>query len=207
MASLVSSLPAPLGGDSGATPTPEATPVGHVAAALDRLVLQFKDKPNVVAMVSALAATVQDLETAATDLATLTSIDQSMGTQLDVLGAVLNEPRQGFDDGAYRLHLKARAWLNRSSGLGEDIYSLFVSLLPGVQVRAVEYWPASFELRVDGIQLDTVVAEYLVAILREAKAAGVKAILRWLNAPPAGSFCFAAGPGLGFDSGIWASAE
>lgn len=204
MSVLPAALPAPLGGSTAVALPPLYGP--QAQAALDRLALQFKDKPNLVGLIAALAASADRLETVVAQLKTLPSIDQSSGTQLDILGEILGEPRRGFDDGAYQLHLKARAFLNRSSGTGEDLYHLF-QLLIDVPLQMQEQWPAAFEVLILSTALDPTLAGYLYAILQQAKPMGVRAILRWLNAPPTQSFCFAGGPGLGFDSGIWSSAE
>jgi hypothetical protein len=206
MSSFVFPLSSPLGGDD--SPIHIDVPVGTVAVAVDRLAFQFKDKANIVALLSALVGPTQTLDDVAGQLADLVSINDSAGVQLDHIGENIGEGRQGFDDATYRLHLKARILLNHSSGTVPEILALFEALLgSGALLTMHEDFPAALRLTVSNIALDETFVNYLVNFLREAKAGGVRAILEWTNNPLAATFTFAGGGGAGFDSGIFASAE
>lgn len=180
--------------------------VDHVASAQARLLAQFQDKPNWTAILTALIAPVQDLESSAQQLLLLTSIDDSFGLQLDNIGAIIGEPRQGFDDTAYRLHLKARVFLNRSSGTPEDILGMF-SVLTGAALELTEFFPAALELVVPEAALDVTLAPYFAKFLQQAKAAGVGAIFRWSPAVGTETFGFAGSDGQGFNDGEFSSAS
>lgn len=199
----------PLGGE-GPDPTAPAL-VTNVLTALARLIEQYRSatlQPNIQALVGVFAAETQVLTDAASSLATITSIDDSQGVQLDNIGAIVGEPRQGFDDVPYRLHLKARVLLNRSSGTIPEILALFELLLgDAVTLTLTEGYPAGFTLAVGGMPVDDTLAGYLWAFLQEAKDAGVRAILEWSPDDDSSTFCFAGGNGLGFEAGVWASAK
>jgi hypothetical protein len=201
-------LSAPLAFPLGAALNPAPPAVGHVEKALDLLIEQYKGLPNIEAFMTALANETQAALDAANQLFSLTSIDDSQGVNLDNIGARVGEPRQGFDDVVYRLHLKARILLNRSSGTTEDILGLFATLLgPDATLTLQEFFPAALWLTIGGLALDPTLAPYLVNFLRSAKVGGVRPILQWSENLPEQTFAFAGGPGIGFDSGVWASAR
>jgi hypothetical protein len=178
-----------------------------VTKALGLLIEQYHDQPNLTALVSVFAAEVQQALDAANQLFNLTSIDNSSGVQLDIIGARLGEDRQGFDDADYRLHLKARILLNRSSGTIEDIVSMFAQVTGAGPVVLREYTPAIIWVTLGGIAVDPTVVSYLVNFLGTAKVGGVWPILQWSEHPPSQTFAFAGATGIGFDSGWWSSAE
>jgi hypothetical protein len=198
-------LASPLGAGIIAVTT---EPFGHALAAINHLAFQFRDRPNIVALIDLLASEVDNLETALTQLQTIMQIRASSGAQLDLLGRVIGEPRQGFDDAAYQLHLLARVWLNRGSGTGEDLLKMFGLLLPGYALALREYPPASFLLAIGSTSLDTTTAGYLVGILQLAKAAGVRAFLQYLVSPATVAFTFDGGLSspVGFENGTWTTA-
>src|SRR4051812_30105086 len=86
-----------------------------------RLVQQFKEKPFLDALIRAVGAEAQAVEDAAWEVFTEWGIDDAEGAQLDVTGRLLVQPRTMSldDDPAYRLQLKARIRVLRSSGTVE----------------------------------------------------------------------------------------
>lgn len=209
MGSFTAELMFPLGDDDSGLDFTTPTTADHVQAAIDRLAYQFQDKPNIIDLITELCNQVNALEIVyGSQLPTLPQIDISVGVQLDAIGALLGERRGGFDDTVYRIHLKARIYLNRSSGNPKDIYALFAALLSissGLWIE--EHPPAGFTLHVTGTSMDATLAGYLKGILTRAKAAGVDARLNWNTVPGTEAFCFAGGPGLGFGAGIWSTTE
>src|SRR5262249_42034837 len=76
-------------------PPPVPTP-SAVIAALDRLCQYAKDKPNIAALLSALVAPAQDVEDAFQDLLTKRGIETGEGVQLDVVGKIVGQKRNGL---------------------------------------------------------------------------------------------------------------
>lgn len=200
-------LPATFGDDAITAVTPPFP--NHIDVARSQVIEQYKGLPNLDALIFAFATQTQALEVVQQQLAALTSIDGNVGQQLDNIGARLDEPRQGFDDASYRLHLKARIALNRSSGTIEDILGLFAQLVgPGVTLTLAEWFPAGLTVTLGGVAVDRTTALYLAGFLKAARDGGVGARLEWSESPPAATFAFAGATGLGFDSGgYWASAD
>lgn len=204
MAAFSFPLAGPFGEDLIVVPV--TTP--HIQKALALLIEQYKGLPNIEAFLVAFATETQAVLDAANQLKSLTSIDDSQGVNLDNIGVRLGESRQSFDDVVYRLHLKARILLNRSSGTIEDILGLFEALLGNtVTLLLQEYFPAGLWLTLQGAATDPTLAPYLVNFLRAGKVGGVRPILQWSENPPSQTFAFAGAPGIGFDSGYWASAR
>lgn len=209
MPSSVSGFPlaSPLGGlyDPIAAPPPST----HYEIVLSKIIEQYKQSPNLLALLAAICESTQAADDAAGQLVTLSSIDDSFGEQLDVIGRIIGEPRGGFDDGTYRLHLKARIFLNRTSGTIEDVIGLFNILLgsSGVEVELFEYFPAAIWVTLENVAIDPTLAPYFAELLQEVKAAGVRSILQWSNFGAAQTFAFAGATGSGFDSGWFASAK
>lgn len=175
----------------------------HTTVALQRLLDQFQGLPNWEALLGAIAEQAQNLETVGEQLATLPSIADSVGAQLDNIGDLIGEPRQGFSDAVYRLHLTARVFLNKGSGTIPEILRMFATILEAPEgLRLVERFPAAFELHTeDAVAVPNDTAGYLARFLTEARAAGVASRFFWSAVAPELAFGFEDSDGLGFDDG------
>lgn len=171
----------------------------HEATALARLAQYLRDKPNTTAVLGAFTAQHQDLETAVQQLLVDRTLDNAFGEQLDILGDLVGQPREGADDTTYRQRVRARVALNRSSGTSPELIALFLLLVPTATLKLRDEWPAALTLEVNGVAVTSATAAILVYFLRLAKVGGVRAILEWGEAPPAELFQMDAG--LGFDQG------
>lgn len=67
---------------------------------------------------------VQGLEYALQQLYTERNIDNAIGAQLDVLGVIVGQPRNGLIDDTYRRHIRARISANRSKGTLKDLLTV-----------------------------------------------------------------------------------
>lgn len=75
------------------------------------------------------------------DIAALRSIDDQEGTQLDLTGVLLNEPREGKSDTDYRLFLKAAVFRQNSNGSTYTLSQISVLIL-GSKFRGIRnMWP------------------------------------------------------------------
>lgn len=166
----------------------------HFGKMLLRLSEQFKDKPKIASLFRAIAAQAQAIEHALFDLFSKRGPSNAEGAQMDRLGKVVGQVRQGADDPTYALYIKARTKLNRSSGTIEDIVAVFHAVHPTATIRVVEGPPAGFNVRIEGVTLTPAEADAMVRFLREAKSGGVYATLEY----------FASAPG---DAMIWGSSE
>jgi len=159
-----------------------------------RLYEQFKGKPNFVQFARlVLGRQAQDLEDSLQTLASLPSIEDSEGVNLDVIGKIVGQPRVGVDDPTYRMYLRARVATNKSRGTVPDIYRVFNVLFGDPVEQVIE--PGGLASFVERILTPITGAQALVAVgfLHDAKAAGVRANLEWQEDVDAEMFYTAGG--------------
>lgn len=157
----------------------------HVDRALARLITQFRNSVSHRGLLASYVAEVQEAENALFDILVQSSIADATGAQLDGLGQILGERRNGRSDEVYRQAVAARFFLNKSSGTVEEILHLF-RLITDASPFLDEYFPAAFVLRLEELPVDDPVNYALM--LRAVKVAAVRAVLHYLTAPPGETF-------------------
>jgi hypothetical protein len=123
---------------------------------------------------------VQEVENALFDILVQSSIADATGAQLDGLGQILGERRNGREDDVYRQAVAARFFLNKSSGTIEEILQLF-RLITDATPYLDEYFPAAFVLRLEDSTIEDPTS--LALMLRAVKVAAVRAVLHYLSVP------------------------
>lgn len=176
----------------------------HVDEALAHLLEQFKGAPKLHALLTSFVNQVQDLENVWFELLLDRWIESAEGVQLDGLGDIVGEAREGRVDADYREALEGRIVLNLGSGQPEVIIRLLNCANCNGGAELIEYFPASFDVRMRHAVMDIDAAERLAALIQSGKAAGVKAHLIFAFSPEAELFRFDSGPG--YDQGKWAGA-
>ncbi|WP_223643960.1 hypothetical protein [Corallococcus sp. EGB] len=168
----------------------------YEARALARVPQALRGKPRFEAFVRGLAAPFQEVDGALVALLTSRQLATATHAALDVLGRVVGAERLGLGDEVFRQRIRQRLALNRSSGEAERVLLLFRLLTP-LALELREEFPAAFTLHVGGGALARVTE--FAALLRQAKAAGVRALLEYQPAADADTFAFAGGgAGMGF---------
>lgn len=171
--------------------------IDYVASWLDRLngkvYSQFRDDPNLALIISEiLAPQAQDIEDALQSLLSLPSIDDSEGVQLDLIGRIVTQPRNGYVDTNYRVLLKARIRANRSTGTSSDIYAVFSVLFSNPSMLLQPSVIATITLSI-WTPITEAQAEIGAGFLADAKADGIRAIFVWQPDVDANMFTFAEG--------------
>ncbi len=174
--------------------------VDHAAAALGRLRMYLKDKPNVAAILNAFTAEAQALEAAMQDLLTERAITTAVGAQLDVLGAIVGLARHSLTDTPYRTHIQAAVLLNRDSGTIGQVLAIMVLLAPTATWVLRDEWPAAFALEMHTFLPSDAEAAELASFFRRARAAGVKGILEYRQTADANMFTLDGTLAQAFDS-------
>lgn len=170
----------------------------HVQRALERLITKFKDKPVVVGFVTALAQEVQELEDAVYDVWLNRTLDTATGDSLDMWGALLGRARGLLEDDDYRIRLKVKVLLLRASGTIPELMQAFMLLAPSPrEVSLIARWNAAFELLILGATSE---GDEFHSVLQEAKAAGVRATLRYSGVDASDTFATLGAGGKGFTS-------
>ena len=141
----------------------------HAADARARLLSQFKDLPNLAAVLNAISAEVQELDDVAIDMQDLLDIPTQTGIQLDNIGTIVGQAREGASDADYRTALFARIAAIYASGTGEDLIAAYLNATTATQVDLIPNYPA-------GIDIDSDISEPagLITTLEAAAVAGVK---------------------------------
>lgn len=205
MSELVFTLPA----EAAASVDPEGVEgaiTDHADRAVARLAEQYQ-KPKIQAFLRALIHPVQALENVAWQVYTERSVDNAVGAQLDILGRIVGQPRDGYADADYRRFIRARITVNRSDGVVEDlllITRLIVDDEDAVVVAEPQY-PGAIVIRVEGAAVSEAVADVCLVFLQEAASAGVRVMFEYSTVDPSLAFSFAGGPGLGFGAGAFTS--
>lgn len=118
----------------------------HVAASLARIIEQFKTKTTLTDMLVLVSERWVTVEQALDDLINERSLDTANGTQLDVIGSIVNHLRQGSTDAVYRARL--RTWIANvmmGSGTIPNILGLVSDLLADArEITYLEFYPAGF---------------------------------------------------------------
>lgn len=146
----------------------------HVAAALERLITQYKDRPRIVGLLEALLVDVQSEEDMFFDLRDERSLFNATGVNLDRIGKIVGEARTpGDTEEEYRAKIQQRIFKNRSQGTPEVIIEL-VALLSGAdRVTLLEGAIASFQIMLDSEISDNEVIMAIFQGIKNSKAAGV----------------------------------
>lgn len=162
----------------------------HCASGIAKLIEQYKRKPRIEAILCTLLDEVQEAEDGLWELYTRRSVDSAFGAQLDVLGAIVGRSRGGLDDDDYRAWIRAQIRANRSAGSATDILAILLLIFgEGADYEIREWWPACFTVTIhDELVLSPTV---VLAILKQAKSAGVRLVLEYTAEDPDETFEFA----------------
>lgn len=148
----------------------------HDDQAKNRVITQYKDSVNLNKIISVYTQQIQEFEDAAFALINERTLDGSIGFQLDQMGTILDEIRNGLDDDDYRIVLKAKIAENVSEGTPEDLIGIFKVLLNPEEVHYNEIYPAGFELTAIGDQDPVSSIERVKQAINRAKPAGVELV-------------------------------
>lgn len=123
------------------------TPItDHEEQALARLVSQFKGKVRIEGIIQTLCNGQQQIEDEFYKLLTLRWVSSATGAQLDIIGAIVGQPRQGSGDTAYRIAIRGKIGINTSDGTPEDAITVFQLLFGATDVMLQEHFPGVVEI-------------------------------------------------------------
>lgn len=122
----------------------------HTSLALSRLASQFDNSPKLRALLAAIVGPLHTIESDADDLREKRWIDTAQGAQLDGLGAIVGEPREGRSDEDYREAIRFRVFINVSKGTPPDVIRALGYITKSDDVQYMESWPATVMLYCDG---------------------------------------------------------
>jgi len=119
----------------------------HIAQALDRILFQYKNKPLIEGVFTALVKQVQEIEDALEPLVFERSVNTAIGAQLDEVGAIVGIARvAGQDDVSYRIAIKNKIIQNLNQGTPEEFIAAAKFFLNAAFVWYLEVYPAEVDL-------------------------------------------------------------
>ncbi len=161
----------------------------HVADALSNRIQQFKNKEDFADLIRIYVEQVQDLEDALFQVLLDTTLNTSIGEQLDNLGEIVGEDRLSRNDEDYRQALRVRILINKSSGTIEEILEIAKTFTQDSGLIEIkEFSPASLTIQVTNQLL--VDALRLAIALDAARSAGVGLQLLYTLSPENETFTF-----------------
>lgn len=168
----------------GVVPEAETEPDGvyelnddMVVEAINNLIELFKYGPRNQALLGASVTQVQELENALWAIYTAFSVDTAVGEQLDFLGRLVGEERQGRVDSDYRAAVRVRILVNLGSGTIPQLLEICYGLVPTATVSVLEV--ANMTLQVHFSELTGTTLRTVYQILRKAKAGGVRLLVTY----------------------------
>lgn len=123
----------------------------HISEAIADLLEQYKGQPKIEALISSYVQQVQDLETVAFQVLQERLLPDASGVQLDGLGAIVGQDRQGDSDTIYKTWLAAKFLVNACEGTIEEMIAIALALLDIdsiTDLELTEYFPAGFVIDV-----------------------------------------------------------
>jgi len=179
---------------------PACSPIDTIATALENLLSQFDESPNLRALLSLLVKPFQDIENDACALIETALLSNAVGALLDRYGLLVGVPRGGRNDTDYRRLISVRIAANLASGTIESIISV-IAELAGAPVKSSPVYPAAYQLQVFTTSpLTAAQINDIADALADLTAAGVGyQVTEVASLTP---FTFDVGPG--FDAGEFA---
>lgn len=127
----------------------DITKITDYTTFLDLLIQQFKDKPNFVAILTALSKQCEDVEDAIFEFFDQFNVDNAEGDQLDIIGNIVGIDRNGLSDTDYRSLIRTKIIINNGSGEFEIIIKALTDLYNATTVYMYNYGNAKLYIWVD----------------------------------------------------------
>ena len=116
--------------------------------ALQRIIEQYKNSPNLVGLLDSAGLQSNDMETALWEIRDLFYLDTAEGIQLDIIGKIFTPRLSGESDADYRQRLKLFA-AQKFSGTPEEIITTLKVFFGATTVEYFPLYPAAFAITTD----------------------------------------------------------
>lgn len=133
----------------------------HEDQAFSRLLEQFKDKPNIEALLKGWMKGVQTTEDSLFDLLNNRSIQTAFGIQLDYIGKIVGAKRGGRSDESYREYIQLQILINTSEGTPDDILEILALITNASIVKSFPHYPVGGSLYTNGDTIPSTLASTL----------------------------------------------
>lgn len=134
---------------------------------------QYKDAENLNKILLVFSSAFDELKAVNEDLKNILSIDDNEGAQLDLIGDIIGEKRNGREDPDYKIGLKFKIFKNTSRGFVDDIVRALKFITEADLVIYSDNPPASYTIYTNGETLPS----DLHSMIDKLSAAGVSVIV------------------------------
>jgi hypothetical protein len=155
----------------------------HTEQALGLLISQYRDKPRLSGLITAITNRLQEFEDCNWDVINKRLLDyidrdgnlaHAVGAQLDTIGRIVGQGRGGQDDATYLIYIRAKIFLNKSRAKHDDVIKL-LQLVEAADFTYSEYYPCTVWIEfTEPTAADPAV---LVELARRAVTGGVQLFL------------------------------
>jgi len=145
----------------------------HKEAAIDRLITQYKQADNLIAILNAFNGEIQDLEGATYALFVGRWVDMAQGSVLDDFGTIVGQGRLGFDDAFYRILIYVKMGINISQGETERVIDVYKIITRAGIAQLQEHFPAGMTLLSNGT-INPITAAFIYEGLQNVVGAGIR---------------------------------
>ncbi len=156
--------------------------INHIELALSRLAGQFDGSENLKKLLTESVRPLQSIEQDFNDLKVNRWIESAVGQQLDNLGNIVGELRQGRDDETYRRVLLFRVFVNVSEGTPQVLLAALKFLTDPTDMQYIEVYPATVLLYTNGYFVDNRIQSQ-VQDVSPAGIATVPVMVSFANTP------------------------
>lgn len=164
----------------------------HADDAVDRLPEQYREKPKLSALVRAYGTQAQALEDVFYEMIEANNLFDAVGAELDQIGDIVVQPREGRSDQRYLVRILAKIGQNVSKGTGPELIRIFKLLMQATRVYFNPLYPAGFSITAIGYDpVGTSVEVHAAMDLSRMGGVGIDFIA---VAPAVGSFSFFGDP-------------
>jgi len=168
----------------------------YVSDALGNLIEVLKYKAKVSAVITALVEQLQELDNEYISLSINRWLNNAEGVQLDGIGDIIGELREGWSDADYLNALKTRIVILLGNGTTNDIIQLVTEFIDDMVVEIVDDFPAGFILKLKSPVEPSFDANKLKSYIIKVKPLGVRFTVEFFVVGP-----FQYDMGLGYDVG------
>lgn len=142
--------------------------IDHAELAVSRLASQFAGSTKLQSLVRAICEPFNSVEACANELINNRWIDTAIGAQIDGLGTIVGEGREGRNDDDYREALRFRVFINVSKGTPPDVIRALDYITKADDVQYMESWPATVFLYSDGYSANKLLPNVMQDLLPAA---------------------------------------
>jgi len=154
-----------------------------IVTALSRLTNQFSESPKLRGMVEAMVRPLQDALSTIEQLRTERWPATAIGAQLDGVGHIVGEPRNGRTDDEYRAAIAFRIFVNTSNATPGDLIQGLRTLTQADEIQYIEQYPATAMLFTGGPIVPTGLQSTMQG-LSPAAISDVQVMVNYAHAPP-----------------------